>query len=105
MDISSLLNVSSNAVSAAASKASTNMGVQNDDSFSALFDSALSNLNETNTLMNRSEEEKVKFALGLTDNTHDLAIAAAKASTSLSYTVALRDKFLEAYRELMQIQI
>ncbi len=105
MDISSLLNVSSNAISAAASQASTSKGLQSDDSFSTLLNSALGNLNETNTLMNQSEEEKVKFALGLTDNTHDLTIAAAKASTSLSYTVALRDKFLEAYKELMQIQI
>ena len=32
-------------------------------------------------------------------------IAAAKASTALSYTVALRDKFIEAYKEIMQIQI
>ena len=36
---------------------------------------------------------------------HRLAIAAAKANTALSYTVALRDKFLEAYKELMQIQV
>jgi len=70
-----------------------------------MFNTALGNLNETNSLLNDSEEEKIKFALGITDNTHDLAIAAAKASTALSYTVALRDKFIEAYKEIMQMQI
>ncbi len=105
MNISSMLNIGSEAVAQAASKASTNTAVQTDNSFSTMFDSALSNLNETNSLMNQSEEEKVKFALGLTDNTHDLSIAAEKASTALSYTVALRDKFIDAYKEIMQINI
>jgi flagellar hook-basal body complex protein FliE len=104
MDISSLLNVNSGAVARAASKASTR--VDGDDaSFESFFRSALDNLNETNSLLNRSEEEEMKFALGLSENTHDMAIAAAKASTALSYTVALRDKFMEAYKEIMQIQI
>jgi len=105
MDISSLLNVSSTAVANAAGNASTVDKKATDESFTSLFQSALSNLNETNSLLNSYEEEEVKFALGLTDNTHDLSIAAAKASTALSYTVALRDKFLEAYKELMQMQI
>ena len=43
--------------------------------------------------------------LGETTNTHDLTAAINKASTALQYTVAVRDKLLEAYRELMQLQI
>ncbi len=65
----------------------------------------ISNVNETNSLLNKEEEEEIKFALGISENTHDLAIAAAKAQTALSYTVALRDKFIDAYKELMQIQV
>ena len=105
MDITSLLNVSSPAIANAASHASTKTGEVSDDSFAALLDSAMGNIRETNGLLNKSEEEEIKFALGITENTHDLAIAAAKASTALSYTVALRDKFIEAYKEIMQIQI
>lgn len=104
MDISSILNINSNAVANAAAHASTKQ-VEHDESFSSMFNSMLDNLGETNSLLNAQEEEEVKFALGISDNTHDLAIAAAKASTALSYTVALRDKFIEAYKELMQIQI
>lgn len=104
MDITSLLNVNSGAVAAAAGRASTRTP-QTEQSFESLFQSALSNINETNDLLNKSEEEEIKFALGISENTHDLAIAAAKASTALSYTVALRDKFIDAYKEIMQIQI
>ncbi len=105
MDITSLLNVSSSAIADAALKASTKTQEATDESFSALFSSALGNLNTTNSLLNDFEEEEIKFALGITQNTHDLSIAAAKASTALNYTVALRDRFVEAYREIMQMQI
>ncbi len=104
MDITNILNIGSQPIQQAAAQASTR--VENtDQSFTSLFNSMLSNVNETNDLLHKQEEEEVKFALGLTENTHDLSIAAAKANTALSYTVALRDKFLEAYKELMQIQV
>ena len=51
------------------------------------------------------ENEEVKWMLGETENTHDLTIAINKATTALQYTVTVRDKLLEAYKELMQIQI
>ena len=105
MDITQLLNVSSDAVARTAANASTRNTKDVDESFSSMFQSALSNLQETNSLLNNWEEEEIKFSLGLTENTHELSIAAAKASTALSYTVALRDKFLEAYKEILQMQI
>lgn len=105
MDITSLLNVNSPAIARAAAKAPTNSNVNTDESFSSLFQSALSNLNETNSLLNAQEEEEMKFALGISNSTHDLSIAMAKAQTALSYTVTLRDKFIEAYQQIMQIQV
>ncbi len=104
MDITNILNIGSQPIQQAAAQASTRTE-NTDQSFTSLFNSMLSNVNETNNLLNKQEEEEVKFALGLTENTPDLSIAAAKANTALSYTVALRDKFLEAYKELMQIQV
>ena len=105
MDITSILNISSQAVARTAENASTRKSQATDESFTSLFNSMLSNVSETNALLNAQEEEEMKFALGLSDNTHDLAIAASKASTALSYTVALRDKFMDAYKELMQISV
>ena len=105
MDISSIMNIGSEAIANTAKTASTQTAAVTDDSFSVFFNSALSNLNDTNALLKDQEEEEIKFALGISDNTHDLSIAAAKASTALSYTVALRDKFIDAYKELMQISV
>lgn len=104
MDITNILNIGSTPIARAAENASTHTE-QTDESFTSLFNSMISNVGETNTLLKKQEEEEIKFALGISENTHDLAIAAAKANTALSYTVAIRDKFLEAYKELMQIQV
>ena len=104
MDITNILNIGSQPIAEAAAKASTKTE-STDESFTSLFNSMITNVGETNSLLKKEEEEEIKFALGISENTHDLAIAAAKASTALSYTVALRDKFIEAYKELMQIQV
>lgn len=73
--------------------------------FDAFLNTAIDNIKTTNSYLSDAENEEIKFALGETENTHDLTIALQKASTALQYTVAIRDKVMEAYRELMQIQI
>ena len=73
--------------------------------FDTMLNSAINSLNTTNMYLSNAENEEIKLALGESDNTHDLAIAMQKASTALQYTVAVRDKFLEAYKELMNMQI
>ena len=73
--------------------------------FEAFLNTAIDNVKTTNSYLSDAENEKIRFALGETDNTHDLTIAMDKASTALQYTVAIRDKVMEAYKELMQIQI
>lgn len=73
--------------------------------FDALLNTAIDNIKTTNSYLSDAENEEIKFALGETENTHDLTIALQKASTALQYTVAIRDKILEAYREIMNMQI
>lgn len=73
--------------------------------FSSLLNSAIDNINTTNSYLSDAENEELRFALGETENTHDLTIALNKASTALQYTTAIRDKVLEAYKEIMNIQI
>ncbi|MCH4193395.1 MAG: flagellar hook-basal body complex protein FliE [Butyrivibrio sp.] len=108
-DISTITNVSSNAIKAAEeanSKVASPLGSTTDDgsSFSDIFSKAVDNLNTTNSYLSDAENEEIKWSLGQTDNTHDLTIALQKASTALQYTVAVRDRALSAYRELMQMQ-
>lgn len=75
------------------------------DIFSVMLNSAIDNIQTTNAYLSDAENEEIKFALGETESTHDLMIALQKASTALQYTVAVRDKFIQAYREIMQMQI
>ncbi len=109
MDIQSLYNVSSGAIEEQlrASKAAgtTKTGVNGTEGFSGILNAAMENISTTNAYISEQENEELKFALGETDNTHDLLVAQMKASTALQYTVALRDKFLESYKELMNMQI
>lgn len=73
--------------------------------FSSILDSMINSLNETNTLQNQAEASAIQFALGESDNMHDLLVAQTKANTALQYTVAVRDKLIEAYQQIMQMQI
>lgn len=108
MDISSLYNINSSAISEAAKNSATSSSVSskdNNDMFGSLLNTAIDNLNTTNSYLSDAENEEIKLALGETENTHDLTVALQKASTALQYTVAIRDKFMEAYKEIMQMQI
>ena len=73
--------------------------------FESVLNTAIDNIKTTNSYLSDPEDEEIRIALGETENTHDLTIALQKASTALQYTVAVRDKLLEAYKEIMQIQI
>lgn len=77
----------------------------NDNSFSAFFDSAMKLLEETNDLQTVAEAEELNMSLGYAENAHDLTNALTKAELAIEYTVAIKNKVLEAYREIMNIQI
>ncbi|MCM1102758.1 MAG: flagellar hook-basal body complex protein FliE [bacterium] len=80
-------------------------GSENGNMFQNILNSAINSINVTNGYLSDAENEKIKLALGQTENTHDLTIALSKASTALQYTVAVRDRFLDAYKEIMQINV
>ena len=104
MDISAL-----NGVSPVYSNIYTQKPYFDDDNKTNSFDSILSammqSVDETNDLQNKAESEEIRFALGEADNTHDLLIAETKANIALQYTVAVRDKLVDGYKELMQMSI
>lgn len=111
LDISQLRNVTSDVIRNAEKTNSRVYNVLgdskegNDESFKNIFASVVDNISTTNAYLSDAENEEIKWALGQTDNTHDLSIALQKATTTLQYTVAVRDKMLAAYRELTQMQI
>ena len=111
LDISELRNVTSGAVKNAEKLNSRVYNVLGDDekgneqAFSIIFDRAVENIHTTNAYLSDAENEEIKWSLGQTDNTHDLMVAEQKANIALQYTVAVRDRVLEAYQQIMQMQI
>lgn len=105
MDISSFYNISSGAIRAAVENSSTVNTGSSSEEFGSVFNKAIENLNTTNAYLSDAENEEIRWALGETENTHDLTNALQKASTALQYTVAVRDRLLDAYKEIMQMQI
>lgn len=103
MDITSIGNISKIATYGTTSGTSGSEG-SNVEAFNNVLQSVMNMLNETNSLSNEAEKAALDFAMGNSDNTHDLAIAQQKAVTSLQYTVAVRDAVMDAYREIMQLQ-
>lgn len=104
MDIASLYKVDSKYIEEAAKNSSVSKETGN-DGFGSVFQAAMNMLNETNQLSNDADTEKMKWAMGLTENPHDLTIAMGKAEAALNYTIAVRDKFMEAYKEIMNMQL
>ena len=104
MDISSLMGVSSTDFMNTVTQ-NTLLTQNTSEDFDSVLASAMNMLNETNDLQNDAEAAKIQFALGEAENPHDMQIAAAKASEALQYTVAIRDKMLDAYKEIMNMQI
>ncbi len=104
MDITSLLGVTSAEFTSAATQ-NTLLAEDVDSDFESVLSSAMEMLNETNDLQNDAESAKIQFALGEADNAHDMQIAEQKALVALQYTVAVRDNLLDAYKEIMNMQI
>ena len=103
MDITSLTGISSDYINSIAEKNA--LVDTSDDSFSSVLDSAINMLNETNDLQKKAESAEIQFALGEAENTHDLQIALQKANLALQYTVAVRDKMIDAYKEIMNMSV
>ncbi|MCR5388764.1 MAG: flagellar hook-basal body complex protein FliE [Lachnospiraceae bacterium] len=87
------------------SELKSSLGGESDKNFDSVFKAALNMLDETNALTNKAEELEVQFLLGDAVNTHDLQVAQQKANTALQYTVAVRDKVIEAYNSIINMQV
>ncbi len=107
MDISALTQIESNTIQALGEQKLYDKTTDNksQDLFGTFFQSAVQSINQTNDYANAAAEEKLKLALGETESTHDLTIALEKSSTALQYTVAIRDAFMDAYKEILNMQI
>lgn len=75
-----------------------------EETFDSLLSSAMNMIQETDQLSNQAEAEEIRYAMGESDNLHDLQVAQQKANISLQYTVAVKNTVMEAYRTLLNLQ-
>lgn len=79
--------------------------VSGTDSFDSIFNAVSDMVNSTNTYIQQAQQAEIDFALGKMTNTHELGVYQQQANIALQFTVAVRDKALEAYKEIMNMQI
>jgi len=70
--------------------------------FSAFLREALQNVNQ---LQQESVKVSELMAAGEVDNLHDVVIAAEKAEIALQLTIQIRNKIMDAYNEIMRMEV
>lgn len=63
------------------------------------------NLDQVNQLEKSADELTTKFALGETDDIHQVTIATEKAKMALNMTLGVQNRLIKAYEEVMRMQI
>ncbi len=71
-------------------------------SFSSFLSDAIDRVDNAEKVSNALDEQ---LAMGKIDNLHDAMIAAQKAELTLNLALEIRGQVLDAYRELMRIQV
>ncbi|MFD1705878.1 flagellar hook-basal body complex protein FliE [Siminovitchia sediminis] len=62
-------------------------------------------IEEVNQLQKQSDKAITMFAEGKKIDMHDVMIAGQKASVSMQATLEIRNKAVEAYQEIMRMQV
>ncbi len=70
--------------------------------FKDLLNKAISDLNTTQVDANNSIQN---LATGGSDNLHDVVISMEKAEMTLQYAIQVRNKVMDAYQSIIQMQV
>ena len=97
MQINSINNIANSLNSIGSTK--------NTDKVSNFSDFLNNALEKVNTLQQESTEVTNKFITGESDNIHDVMIAGSKADLALQMTLQVRNKVMDAYNEIMNMQV
>lgn len=71
-------------------------------SFKDIFKEALADVQETQRVC---EEDNIRVALGEVDDLHTVALNAKKAAIALDVFVAMKNTAVDAYNEIMRINL
>ena len=83
-----------------------NLGVKNtkatETSFSDVINEAITKVNDLQIESSKKTEE---FITGASDDIHSVIMAGSKADLALQMTLQVRNKVMEAYKEIMNMQM
>lgn len=84
-----------------AASTSNTQNVKSDNDFGKILSDAIKSVNDEQKFVEQLSDD---FAQGKVSNIHELVVEAEKASISLRLTVEVRNKIVDAYREIMRMQ-
>ncbi|MEI7942230.1 MAG: flagellar hook-basal body complex protein FliE [Candidatus Riflemargulisbacteria bacterium] len=76
--------------------------VQPDNMFSNMLKN---NIQDTNSLLNKASQYQYDFTVLRNRELHEVMIATEEANMALKLTMQIRNKVIEAYQELLRIQV
>lgn len=81
---------------------SANKAVEGEESF---VDTLAQSIEKVNSLQKEADQAIEKLSTGESNNIHGAMIAVSKADTAFRMTMQVRNKIVEAYQEVMRMQI
>ena len=84
-----------------AANVTNTQNVKSDSDFGKILSDAIKSVNDEQKAVEQLSDD---FAQGEVSNIHELVVEAEKASISLRLTVEVRNKIVDAYREIMRMQ-
>jgi len=100
-DINFLSGVSAPGISGAEQK----QNATKTNSFESFYNAYLNIIDETNSYQLQADQIQLDYAAGKTDDMLAVTLAQEKAYASLNFTVQVTNKLIDAYREIMRLQI
>jgi len=91
-----------NGIAAAAPADTLPSGNVQDSPFSRLASRLIQDVNGTQLAADKAIKE---FATGETDNVHDVVLSMAKADLEFRFLLEIRNRLIDAYQELMRMQV
>lgn len=88
-------------LNAVSNKTTTDKSTKGSD-FRNIFNQVIDNVKESEETLSN---EQYLFVTGQSQDTHSLEIAATKAQISVDLLIAIRNKALDSYNELMRINL
>ena len=73
--------------------------------FGQIFDATMQLFEDTNSLQLKADQLQLDYVTGRTNDMLAVILAQEKANTSLSFTVQVTNRVIEAYREIMRMQL